>query len=282
MGPSSITPALLTSVSRRPNSPTVRSTMARADGLVGDVGLDHQHVGVGPDPLGQRLEAVPAAGGDGHGGPLGGQGHGGGLTDAARCPGDDGHRSLQGRVMIYLRCGCRHVDGPRRHHGCAASTRRQPGRVVTGPGWRHGSGVEARGAPGRPAVYRGESPGADQPTAVPSAWTPGGRPVRRRSASSTSPSPCAWPTIGCAVGPAAGSTCRRASDSPPGSRGARTSRCCCTSRAAPGTRAGYRPGRLRRPRGDCSPPARQPRKTRPLPVACQPCCNTPSSSRSLQ
>ena len=73
-GPSSITPALLTSVSSRPSSSTVRSTSASRLLLGGDVGLDRQdRAAVGLDPRGELVEPILAPGGDRHRGALAGR-----------------------------------------------------------------------------------------------------------------------------------------------------------------------------------------------------------------
>ena len=112
MGPSSMTPALLTTVSSRPNSCHRALHHGPGRGLVGDVGLDHQHVGVVADAARRGPPAGRAGGRRRPPWPLGGQGHRGGLADAARCPGDQGHGSLQatGHESAYWAAVDRH-DG---------------------------------------------------------------------------------------------------------------------------------------------------------------------------
>jgi hypothetical protein len=88
--------------------------------------------------------------------------------------------------------------------------------------------------------------------------------------------PSAWPssastTTDCDDGRVGGWRCRTAAGSRPGFRAARTTRCCCNGRAAPGTAARRRPSRSRTPREDCSPPIRRPKMIRRLPVSCPPC-----------
>ena len=95
-GPSSITPALLTTVSRRPRP--VDRLRHRGPGLllVGDVGLDGQRpAAVGRDRLRERVEAVLAARDDRHRGTLGRQQAGRRLADAAARPCHQGHRPVE-------------------------------------------------------------------------------------------------------------------------------------------------------------------------------------------
>ena len=99
IGPSSMTPALLTSTSRRPSSATVRSTAPAAACGVGDVGRDDERGAAGlADLIGQLLEAVGPARDEGHRGALAGQAQRRRLADPARRAGDQ---------RDPLRPGCR-------------------------------------------------------------------------------------------------------------------------------------------------------------------------------
>ncbi len=89
-----MTPALLTRVSSRPNSGDRPVDHVPGLGLVGHVGLEHEHL-VATDAVGQCLEAVTAPGGHRHPGPCGGQGHRGGLADPAGGAGDQRHGAVE-------------------------------------------------------------------------------------------------------------------------------------------------------------------------------------------
>ena len=96
IGPSSITPALLTTVSSRPSSATVRSTASIACcWSVTSVSSTRARPPAAPIVGGQVVEAVLAPGRQGHGRALGGQRPGGGLADAAAGPGHEGHGSVE-------------------------------------------------------------------------------------------------------------------------------------------------------------------------------------------
>ena len=88
-GPSSITPALLTSTSRRPSSSLVRVTNAFACASSRDVGLDRQRAAsVSLDALGELVDPVAAACGQRDGGAGARKRHRGRLADTGRGSGD--------------------------------------------------------------------------------------------------------------------------------------------------------------------------------------------------
>ena len=119
IGPRSMTPALLTRVSRRPNRSIVASTMARA-WASSVTSVSRTRTSSRTDPVGEGLEPVPAPGGDGHLGPGGGQCHGRGLADPAGCTRDQGHGPVE---------SIRHGDTPLPIRSGSAWSRRQRGSV---------------------------------------------------------------------------------------------------------------------------------------------------------
>ena len=226
-GPSSITPALLTRMSRRPWAVTTWSTIARAwASSVTSVGTTSTRSPT--DAVGQGLETLHPAGGHGHLRPFLGQGHRGRLADAARGPRDQGHRPVQSS----------------RHRQIPTSRSHGPHRSAVSDAVYRG-GPSTPDGPGRPEGFRRPSAGCD--------------------------------AASCGVGPAVGSRGRTADRWTPGSRGARTTRCCCTATGAPGTTARCTPCPSRRTRGGSPPTALRPASNRPRSSVVPPCHPTPRS-----
>ena len=92
IGPSSITPALLTSTSRRPELGVRAATNAPRLLLLAHVGGDrHRAPAVGEDALGERLDAIRAASRERDRGARAGARQRGGLADAGGGAGDGDH-----------------------------------------------------------------------------------------------------------------------------------------------------------------------------------------------
>ena len=97
------------------------------------------------DPVGQRLEPVASTGGDGHRGAGPGQGDRRGLTDAAGCAGDQGHRSVES--LRHGRVPCR--LGGAGHRWARRQRRSVPRRP---PGTAGGRTAPGTGSAGRSAA----------------------------------------------------------------------------------------------------------------------------------